>query len=266
MYYIAVCDDNREFLTEMKEAIERNAEYEQEMEIDLFSDGRELLKTKKLYHLVILDMQMDGLGGYETAQQIRMGNSSTVIAFCSGIVPPKPEHFHVQPYRYLIKTMESMELSAEISELLVEMKRRKEECYVEVAYDGKACRVNVRDILYIERMNRSSRMIVDPSREPEVWEPYINGAGARWITKRQNGTLEIYSNEPLSEWYIQLADRNFEYAHNSYIVNLLQIRSVFDKELILMDMEQLSITRKYKHTFDEHFSHYYAKKYRRDVK
>lgn len=267
MYYIGVCDDDREFLQEMKTVLLSNPEYEPDMEIDLFSSGGELLKVKrKLYHLIILDMQMDGMGGYETARQIREENSSAVLAFCSGMVLPKPEHFHVQPYRYLVKFMEPMALSAEISELLAEMKRRKKDCYVDVAYDGKACRVRVKDILYIERMNRSSRIIVDPSGEPEVWEHYLQKNGAKWITKRANGTLEILSNEKLDEWYTQLSEQEFEYPHSSYIINLMQIRSVCDLEITLMSMDRLSISRKYKPQFEEHFSHCYSKKYRRDAR
>lgn len=267
MYYIAVCDDDRTFLKEIKQTIENNPDYDAEMEIDLFESGAELLAVKrKRYHLVILDMQMEGIDGYETAKQIRQENNSVVIAFCSGVMMPKPEHFRIQPYRYLIKSVVPEKLSGEISELLLEMKRRKNECYVEAAYDGKVCCVRVQDIFYIERKNRSSCMVIDSSGEQQVWDAFLQKNTKRWITRREDGTLEINSNEKLAEWYTQLYDCGFEYAHNSYIVNLFQIRSVADQEIMFMNMERLSISRKYKQQFEEHFSHCHSKKYRRDVK
>ena len=55
------------------------------------------------YQLAILDMQMAGMGGYEIAQKLREKNENAVIAFVSGVVLPEPEHFRVQPYRYLLK-------------------------------------------------------------------------------------------------------------------------------------------------------------------
>ena len=70
MYYIAICDDNAQFLETMEKTIERNQEYEGDMICLKFLNGEELLCTDvKQYHLIILDMQMDHMGGYAVAKK-----------------------------------------------------------------------------------------------------------------------------------------------------------------------------------------------------
>ncbi|MCI8824066.1 MAG: hypothetical protein HFI15_16485, partial [Lachnospiraceae bacterium] len=46
-----------------------------------------------------------------------------MIAFVSGVVLPEPEHFRVQPYRYLLKSADIDERMRDIGELLLETKR-----------------------------------------------------------------------------------------------------------------------------------------------
>lgn len=102
MYNIAICDDNEEFLEVMKSTIETNSEYTSGMICHLFLNGKELLDASvEIYNLVILDMQMDYIDSYVTAKGIRQKNKDIVLAFCSGVMMPQPEHFEVQPYRYL---------------------------------------------------------------------------------------------------------------------------------------------------------------------
>ena len=72
MYYIAICDDNAEFLKVMEKTIETNQEYEADMICQKFLSGTELLRAGvERYNLIILDMQMDQMDGYAVAKKIR---------------------------------------------------------------------------------------------------------------------------------------------------------------------------------------------------
>ena len=104
---------------------------------------------------------MTGMGGYETAQKLREKNENAVIAFVSGVVLPEPEHFRVQPYRYLLKSADIDERMRDIGELLLETKRRSRREVAEVVSDGEARRVPVESILYIEKIKRGSRLTVE---------------------------------------------------------------------------------------------------------
>lgn len=249
MYYFAICDDNAEFLEVMERIIETNPEYEPDMVCQKFLSGKELLHSSvEQYSLVILDMQMDQMDGYTVAKKIRQKNEDTVLAFCSGVIMPQPKHFEVQPYRYLLKKLDADKMQRCVSDLLLETKRRKKNSIVEVVSDGKAYRVNIKDIVYIYRLKRGSVLVIEKGNKGkgEICE-------------------EIQSNEKLADWYQQLSDDGFEFAHTSYIVNMQKIISVVKDEILMSNKHYLRISRTCKQKFHERFSYYFSKKYRRDT-
>lgn len=249
MYNIAICDDNKEYLEIMKNTIENNSEYTSDMVINMFLNGKELLDSGiEKYNLVILDMQMDSMNGYMTAKEMRRKNNEAVLAFCSGVVMPQPEHFEVQPYRYLLKKIDTDKMQKNISDLLVEMKHRNKNSMAEVVYDGKAYRLNISDIIYIERLKRGSKLVIEGKDKGNV------------ITSN-----EIQSNEKLEDWYQQLSEDGFEFIHKSYIVNMQKIVSIEKYDILMSNNQILSVTRTYRQKFHERFSHYFSKKYRRDT-
>ena len=96
MYYIAICDDNAEFLETIGSVIEQNPEYNSDMIYHTFLSGEELLKANvNLYDLIILDMQLEQMDGYALAREVRKRNEDVVLSFCSGVVMPQPKHFEV---------------------------------------------------------------------------------------------------------------------------------------------------------------------------
>lgn len=135
-----------------------------------------------------------------------------------------------------------------ISELLIEMKRRKKNNVIEVVSDGKAYRVNLKDIVYVYRRNRGSVFVVEQS-------------GIDGVVRYE----EIQSNEKLADWYQQLAEEGFEFAHTSYMVNMQKIISIVKDDIRMSNNQLLRITRTCKQKFHERFSYYFSKKYRRDT-
>lgn len=245
MIRIAIVDDNEVFLQEMKRIVESCEEFTADMRCDLYACGDAFLQAKDGAHqLVILDMQMEGTDGYETAGRLREQDDSAVLAFVSGIVLPEPAHFRVQPYRYLLKSADPEEIRLDIEELLKETKRRSHSETVEVAGDGRACRVPVKNILYIAKAKRGCLLTVEDQTSAE-------------------GIKTLSSNEKLADWYAQLCGQGFEFAHTSYIVNLRHITKIVKEELTLSDGELLGISRTCRRKFHESFSVYFHKKYRR---
>ena len=249
MYYIAICDDNAEFLEVMEKTIETNQEYEADMICEKFLSGTELLREGvERYNLIILDMQMDQMDGYAVAKKIREQNEDAVLAFCSGVIMPQPKHFEVQPYRYLLKKIDMDKMQKDVSDLLLEMKKRRKKRIIEVVSDGKAYRLHVKDIVYISRLKRGSVLMVERD-------------------SNENGKIceEIKSNEKLEDWYQQLSEEGFEFAHTSYIVNMQKIVSIVRDDIRMSNNQLLRISRTCKQKFHERFSYYFSKKYRRET-
>ena len=245
MIKIAIVDDNEAFLQEMKRTVEASEEFTADMVCDIYPSGDAFLQADDGAHqLVMLDMQMEGRSGYETAWRLRETDDAAVIAFVSGVILPEPAHFRVQPYRYIMKNSDAEERCRDIEELLRETKRRSHNETVEVVSDGKAWRVPARDILYIAKARRGCLLTVGNQ----------GTAG---------GMETLPSNEKLESWYGQLCGQGFEYAHTSYIVNLQHVTKIVKDELVLSDGETLGISRTCQKKFHESFSVYFHKKYKR---
>ncbi|MCI9077208.1 MAG: response regulator transcription factor [Dorea sp.] len=243
MIRIALVDDNEAFLHDMRQIVESCTEFTPDMHCDIYTSGSDFLHAGSgRYQLVILDMQMDGKNGYETARKLREADDFAVVAFISGVVLPKPEHFKVQPYRYLLKKADPEELRQDVEELLQETKCRSLSETVEVAGDGRAWRIPVRNILCIAKAKRGSLLT---------------------IADEYPAKTALRSNERLEAWYAQLCAHGFEYAHSSYIVNLRSIIKITTNELTLSNGEVLNISRTCSRKFHESFSSCFHKKYRR---
>lgn len=247
MYCIGICDDTEKDLQMIKKYVESSTEYDKDMQVCSFTSGIELLEIAEKQHmdLIILDMQMPGINGFEVAEELRKYNKQTVIAFCSAECVPTPEHFRVQPYRYLMKNEPDDYIKKIIRELLLEMERTAIRKHIEVTADGKAILLDVREILYLEKMKYGTNIVVTP-------ESVLYSEG-----------LEIHAREKLDELESELSEEGFARPHASYLVNLRCVKAVDKLELILENGERISITRSMRDHFHHEFSKYFTKKYRR---
>lgn len=247
MYSIGICDDTQKDLQLLKKYVESSTEYEKDMRVHCFVSGMELLEAAEKQHmdLLILDMQMPGINGFEVAEELRKYNKQTVIAFCSAECVPSPEHFRVQPYRYLMKSEPDEYIQELIRELLLEMKRMAIRKHIEVTADGKAILLDVREILYLEKLKYGTEIVLTP--ESVLYEE----------------GMELHAREKLNELEKELIEEGFVRPQASYLVNLRCVKAVDKLELILENGERLSITRSMRDQFHHEFSKYFTKKYRR---
>ena len=107
MFRIALCDDNQAFLEYEYELIcrfmtERNIEFQ----CNTFLSGQELLKTGKdikKYDLFILDYDMAGLSGFDTASKIYEVLPKAKVAFATNYYDFTREGYKYNAVRYLVK-------------------------------------------------------------------------------------------------------------------------------------------------------------------
>lgn len=240
-YKIAICDDDRMSMEALKAIVTKiigaKAEFYE------YSSGEELLKNIGEEHqLIILDVGLGGINGFETAEKVREDNKDAVLVFCSGEFDPTPEAIKVVPYRYLKKQYPKELMEQELTSAI---KRVGEifdrEALVTRDREGNLCRLPIRQIAYIAKAKRGCmvHLLGESKREPKE---YI-------VRKR------------LEELFEELATCGFDWPHSSYIVNMRLIAQMNDKELLLNDGVKLSVARsKYKY-FVEAFTKYWGGKY-----
>lgn len=129
MYEIVICDDTESDLLQLKMAVEKSKHYDMSsMNIHTFNSGMSFLEDMKSNtDLILIDMQMKMMNGFETIMELRKKNQTAVVCFCSAVVTPQTEHFEVSPYRYILKNESKERIAKTIDDLLVEMKRRKQQ-------------------------------------------------------------------------------------------------------------------------------------------
>ena len=101
MLRIAVCDDEREILKELSAYLEEfQAKTKEDMKYRCFQKGKELLEEMRqggLFHIVFLDIELEGENGLELAGNIRERYPGTVLIFITGHEQYVYECFLVQP-------------------------------------------------------------------------------------------------------------------------------------------------------------------------
>ena len=101
---IAICDDEEIFLNKLHKHLSRILNYEG-CTIEKFSGGNALLSsfTKYKYDIIILDIEMNGLNGIETAEKIRGVDRNVTIAFLTSHEDFAIQGYNVKAERYILK-------------------------------------------------------------------------------------------------------------------------------------------------------------------
>ena len=245
MFHIAICDDDRNFIAYLKRVIKKakgNEKYE--YKVYEYISGEEFvhgLKENIHFDLLILDMQLGGIDGDETAKYFRQKFPDALLVFCSGICLPTDKTFEVTPFRYLLKSSSDTEFIQKMVRILEEVKKNTEELYIIGHYRNCTVKVRIRNILYVENAKRGSKITVTPRSEeakfdrPILVEGKLNDLGKR---------------------YPELVA-----AHNSYLVNIYHVQNIEDTNLVLDTGEKLAISRTYQKSFRMAFIKSIANKY-----
>lgn len=91
---VAVCDDEKIISNEIKNRLHNM--YPDHL-IDIYDSGSDLLKAKKIYDLIFLDIEMPEVNGMETAEQLRKKGNGEYIIFLTShteFVSSKKENGH----------------------------------------------------------------------------------------------------------------------------------------------------------------------------
>lgn len=246
MYYIAICDDQNNFIKYMKKMLLKSGLKKEEVTFYEYSSGEELIHSLEWCEnvdLLILDMQMKKLDGHKTAKFFRKQFPSSVIVFCSGVCLPTVESFETTPFRYLLKEYTTERMLKELKVIIQEMKNKLIEPVIIGTRNYNVVKLKLEEILYISIDRNGSNIHVNSESIKYEFENHIT------------------SKKKLPELYLMLKDYGFEYAHNSYIVNLNHIKRKTVKELELSDGTVLSIARSKEKNLRTSFARYKAQKY-----
>ncbi len=225
---IAICDDKMPLHDELKQYLEQYAKKRNLIMLyDDFVKGADLLASNKVYDIIFMDYQMDGLDGLETSRRLRANNILTPIIFISSFPNIVFDTFEVNAYRFLVKPIDMDKLSSAMDDYL---KSLDDSNYILLKIEDENKRINIQDIIYAEASDKYC---------------YIRTA-----------TDSILYKNTLSELEKSLPGEQFFRSHRSFLVGFRHIISHSTTDILFDNKERAMISKLKQTVFKKAFADY----------
>lgn len=214
---VGICDDRQEDLKLIETAVRDSAKrigIPIPIECFLFQDGEKMYEEigKEYFDLMLLDIEMPGINGFQIAKRIGMGRRTPCLIFVSVHESFVFDAQTFMPLWFVRKSMLEKDMYKALQKY-VELTALKKSCY-----ELKGGSVYIRDIVYIEC---SGHLLTIQIADGKVIKQY--------------GSLRAMEEE--------LSKYNFLRIHKSYLVNQRYIEDVGRQEIRLIDGTMLEMGR-----------------------
>lgn len=117
---VAICDEERENCSRLGCLIKRQ---EPDCEIMCFYTCRQFLEARQHFDILLLDIQMEKMGGIEVARAIRIHQEKTILIFVTALKEYASEAFDVAAFHYLVKPVSPEKFSRVFENACREVRR-----------------------------------------------------------------------------------------------------------------------------------------------
>ena len=229
MIKIAVCDDDEKILGETLELLRHYKKLP--LTADAYTSGEALLAAGKKYDILLLDIDMEGPDGIETARRIREVDKEVKLIYVPNYSAYTIFAFGVHAFAYLLKPLKAEELFAQLDEALAYGLAGPEPELEFLAKEGIVHIVPSR-ILCFEYLSRQVLMYT----EERVWH-----------LKRQ-----------ITELAREMESYGFAMPHKSFVVNLYAVQRIHGYEITLTDGRIIPLSQKKSAGFRRALNEYLA--------
>lgn len=219
MYYIAICDDDREFLVELREHLRKyEAETGRDFHISEFRDGSALLDGYETdFDLIFLDIKMAEMDGLKTAEELRKRDKEAGLFFLTSLPQYVWKGYEYNALNYLLKPIRYGRLKMELDRFFARWQGREEPC-ISFSNDAGKYKVPYKNLRYAETSRRN--VLFHFGDQSQVVYKSMKEVAALLETRRQ-----------------------FARCHASFIVNMAYIKSVENLTAVLTTGEHIPISQ-----------------------
>ena len=228
MIEIAVCDDETIIREQIRQFVKNRVP---DSHIETYATGEELLAANRIFDLVFLDIQMEGLNGMDAARVLRAEKTETILIFVTGLKEYVFEAFDVSAFHYLLKPLEEEKLDEVLKHALKEVNRRK-------AQEKKQ--------LLIQTRNRNYSL-----GQHTIY--YLESRGKKVEIHTLGEIIEVYAS--ISKLEEQLGS-SFYRCHRGYLVNLAYIAEYRTDRIRLSNGEEVYLAKEKYQSFVKTYMRY----------
>lgn len=229
MHRVAVCDDDVEALHQLEGFLK---EYRLELEVDTYRDGVELLASERAYEIILLDVDMTGKNGIETAKELRRTDKKVKIIYVTNYSDYTVFAFAVHAFAYLLKPVKKEILYQQLEEAFEYMQNVEREELKFVTEEG-ILRLREDEIFYFEYIQRKVRI-------------YTN-KGIFQMKKRITDVVDA------------LGKSDFFMPHKSFVVNLYAVQQIKGYDIYLTNGSIVPLSQKKSVVFRQALNRYLAR-------
>ena len=230
---IAICDDDWHMQQTLRLLIDEIYQ-DLDMLVDGFTSGEALLaavqKQSQPYQLILLDIEMRGIDGIETAKRLRKLLPDCYIIFITSHDEFALTGYEVAAFRYLVKPVQPEKLTEDISAVRAEL---SDHITLHVEDGPVEALLRVKDIYYIEAQDKRVRVVLKDTA-------FSNRRGIDEIERA-------------------LAGEDFFRVHRSYLINFRYVARLDKNEILLVSGEQIPLSRLRKKAFKNAFQTYVSR-------
>jgi DNA-binding LytR/AlgR family response regulator len=221
--HIAVVDDESDVREQLCSFL---VQYQRENELPIqasaFSSGEELLAGDySKFDIIFLDIEMPGLSGMETAEEIRRRDADVVLVFVTNITQYAIQGYSVGALDYVLKPINYYTFSVRLARAISRAKKRESGRVILTLPDG-AVQLESRQIYYVEVQNRILRY------------------------HTQLGEFEVRGTMQKAEE--MLTRYHFVRCNHWYLINLLHVTEL-RKNLVVVAGHELEVSRRSRTSF-----------------
>ncbi len=224
MLRIAICDDEKYFISEIKEILEKYLVTKGiTYEIEAYNSGEkfvELGASINRYHVIFLDINMDDLNGMMVARKVREISKNIYIVFVTAFANYMADGYKVDAVRYILKNIESLTEAVHECMDAIQEKMNYKVIWKEFIFNEGYRKLSLDRLLYIESKLHKLEFYVF---EDELTK----------YTLYQ--TLNVIEEE--------LSEFDFLRIHQSYLVNMRCIKNLTRYKVLLSNGMSLEIPK-----------------------
>ena len=236
MITAAIVDDDPNIRETLQAALIKDTQKRRiPVQLSVCASGSEFLTLpKEKWDLVLMDVEMPGQNGIETARQLRRVNERATIIFITNYIQYALEGYEVQAFRYLLKPIDAAQFEQVVGTALDEIHHRQT-AYLQLKGRSEIIRLAIDELIYAET-ERGHLLLHTPAK---VLEGY--------------STMEKLEQELKQEAFFR--------CHSSFLVALEAVRQIEKQDVVLKDGTRVPVSKNRKKGMKQALTNFWGGKF-----